>query len=122
MREERGQITGDLVVAEPFTLWGSVGGSVRVTDGGKFYLRGTVIGDLVVEAGGRVHIYGNVAGNLVVNTDAKVIHSGLIGGHATNEGGRLFIEPTAKITGRVRTRSGSTRIAPRKIPLDNMED
>src|SRR6266550_2728481 len=30
MREERGTIAGDLVVNEPLTLWGSVGGNVTV--------------------------------------------------------------------------------------------
>ena len=29
MREERGQIGGDVLVYEPFTLWGSIGGNVR---------------------------------------------------------------------------------------------
>jgi len=60
MREERGQVSGDIVVYEPFTIWGSVGGNVKVIERGKLYLRGSVYGDLLVEWGGRVHIYGNV--------------------------------------------------------------
>ena len=34
MREERGQIGGDAVIAEPYTLWGSVAGKVNVVEGG----------------------------------------------------------------------------------------
>src|SRR4051794_7125782 len=36
MREERGLINGDVVVYEPFTLWGTISGTVKVIDGGKF--------------------------------------------------------------------------------------
>lgn len=110
MREERGQIVGDVVVYEPFTLWGSVGGNVSVIKDGKFYHRGSIYGDLIVEAGGRVHIFGNITGNLLVKEGAKVIVSGVIGGNAVNEGGRLFVEKTAQITGRVKTKSGETRL------------
>ncbi len=108
MREERGQIVGDVVVYEAFTLWGSIGGNVSVVEGGKFYVRGTVYGNLVVEAGGRVHIYGNITGNLIVNRAAKVIHSGLIGGSVTNKGGRIFLDRQAKVLGKVKTSSGET--------------
>ena len=64
MREERGQLTGDVIVYEPFTLWGSVGGNVRVIQGGKLYVRGAIYGNLTVEYGGRVHVYGNISGDL----------------------------------------------------------
>lgn len=112
MREERGQMAGDVVVYEPFTLWGSVGGSVKVIDGGKFYMRGTIYGDLVVEAGGRVHIFGNIKGNLIVHEKTKVIHSGNVAGDAINEGGRLYIEAISKVVGKIRTNSGETKIDP----------
>ncbi len=103
MREERGHIVGEVVVYEPFTLWGSIAGNVKVIEGGKFYSRGTIYGNLKVEKGGRVHIYGNVTGNLVVEKKAKVIVSGVIGGSATNTGGRMYIEPGAKVHGKVKT-------------------
>ena len=106
MREERGTISGDVVVYEPFTLWGSIGGNVRVVQGGKFYVRGAIYGDLVVEDGGRVHVFGNVQGNLVVKEGAKVIHSGVLGGNAINEGGRMVIEAASKVTGKIKTKSG----------------
>jgi hypothetical protein len=109
MREERGTISGDLIVYEPFTLWGSIGGNVRVVQGGKFYVRGAIYGDLLVEYGGRVHIFGNVTGNLRVENGTKVIHSGIIGKDAINEGGRLFIEPMAKVMGTVKTKAGETK-------------
>jgi len=108
MREERGQIAGDVMIYEPWNLWGSVGGNVTVIQGGKLYVRGAIYGNLVVEFGGRVHIFGNVSGNLIVNRGAKVIHSGVLGGDAINEGGRLFIDPPARIMGNVKTRSGDT--------------
>ena len=108
MREERGRVAGDVVVYEPYTLWGSVGGNVKVIQGGKFYLRGAVYGNLDVEYGGRVHIFGNVTGNLTVHRGAKVIHSGTLAGDATNEGGRLFIESMARVMGKVKTRKGET--------------
>lgn len=110
MREERGQIPGDVVVYEPFTLWGSVGGNVTVIDGGKFYVRGGVYGNLIVEAGGRAHILGTVSGDLIVHEGAKVIVSGVVGHDAVNEGGRLYVDHTAKIMGKVKTKSGDTRV------------
>jgi len=110
MREERGQLAGPMVVYEPLTLWGSVGGDVSVIDNGKFYLRGAVYGNLTVEKGGRVHIFGSVTGNLIVMEHAKVIVSGMIGGDAINEGGRLHIDNTAKILGKVKTKKGDTKI------------
>lgn len=110
MREERGQIAGDVIVYEPFTIWGSVGGNVKVIEGGKLYLRGSIYGDLTVEFGGRVHIYGNVTGDLLVERGAKVIHSGVLGGDAINEGGRIFIEAGSKVIGKIKTKSGDTKI------------
>ncbi|HYO09058.1 MAG TPA: hypothetical protein VER17_08800 [Tepidisphaeraceae bacterium] len=111
MREERGQVAGDLVVSEAYTLWGSVGGNVTVAEGGKFYMRGAIYGDLIVEYGGRVHIFGRIVGSLTVKRGSKVIHSGVLGGDATNEGGRLYIENTATINGKVHTLKGETRIS-----------
>lgn len=112
MREERGQLTGEVLVFEPFTLWGSIGGNARVIQGGKFYLRGAIYGDLTVEFGGRVHIYGNLTGDLIVERGAKVIHSGMIGRDAINRGGRLYIETASRILGRIRTEAGETTIEP----------
>ena len=68
--------------------------------------------ELVVKVahGGRVHIYGNVSGNLTVLEGAKVIHSGVLGGDAINEGGRMFIDGSARVLGRVRTDSGETKV------------
>ncbi len=111
MREERGTIAGDYTVTEPVTLTGSVGGTVTVAQGGKLYLRGAVYGDIICEYGGRMHIYGRVIGSLTVKRGAKVIHSGVLGGDATNEGGRLYIESTATINGKVKTLKGETKVA-----------
>jgi cytoskeletal protein CcmA (bactofilin family) len=108
-------MAGPLVVHEPLTLWGSVGGKVTVVEGGKFYMRGSIYGDLVVEYGGRVHIYGNISGNLVVERGSKVIHSGNIAGDATNNGGRLFVDATAQIRGKVVTNKGETKIEPAQV-------
>ena len=110
MREERGQIAGDLIVAEPLELWGNVGGNVTVREGGKFYLRGSILGNLFVEPGGRVHIYGQIHGSVTVFEGTKLIHSGVIKGDLINEGGRLFIERKSKVNGKVRTRSGETKV------------
>ena len=110
MREERGQISGDVVVYEPYTLWGTVGGKVTVVDGGKFYLRGSIYGDLIVEHGGRVHIFGNILGSLTLHAGTKVIHSGTIGHDIHNLGGRLLIEKASKIGGKVKTQSGRNQI------------
>jgi cytoskeletal protein CcmA (bactofilin family) len=108
MREERGQIKGDVVVYETFTLWGSIAGNVKVVEGGKFYLRGAVYGNMKVEEGGRVHVFGNLSGDLTLYERTKVIHSGTVAGDVTNRGGRLFIDKTAKIYGSVKTKSGAT--------------
>jgi|SRR5277367_10268 len=110
MREERGQIEGDQRIDEKYTLWGSIGGDVRVVDGGRFYLRGSIYGNLTVENGGRAHIFGNLQGNLTVKRGAKVIHSGVVGGNAVNAGGRLHIELTSRIHGTVKTKSGETTV------------
>lgn len=106
MREERGQIRGDVVVYEPFTLWGSITGNTTVIAGGRFYLRGTVYGHLEVEEGGRVHVLGNVVGRLTVHPRAKAVVSGQIGGDARNRGGRLYINPGGQIFGDLKTRNG----------------
>jgi hypothetical protein len=74
------------------------------------YVRGAIYGHLKVAHGGRVHIYGNVSGNLTVLEGAKVIHSGVRGGDAINEGGRLFIDASARVLGRVKTSSGETKV------------
>src|SRR5262245_2783927 len=108
MREERGQLAGEVIVYEPFNLWGSIGGDVKVIEGGKLYVRGAIYGNLIVEYGGRVHIFGNVSGRLTVSRGAKVIHSGTVAGDAINQGGRLFIESTAKVHGKVKTKKGET--------------
>jgi len=114
MREERGQIVGDVVIYEPFELWGTVAGNVKVIDGGKLYMRGAIYGDLIVEEGGRVHVYGNVAGNLIMEPKTKVILSGVVGKNATNTGGRLFIERLAKVMGKVRTNDHEKNIGETK--------
>ncbi len=106
MREERGRIAGDMVVYEPFTLWGSAGGNVTVIEGGKFYSRGLIYGNLIVEKGGRVHIFGNVAGDVRMAEKTKVIISGNVGGDVINNGGRLFVDRTAKVEGKIRTYAG----------------
>jgi cytoskeletal protein CcmA (bactofilin family) len=119
MREERGKVSGDIVVYEPFTLWGSVGGNVKVIEGGKFYVRGTIYGNLVIEEGGRAHIFGNVVGDVTIEPKAKLVHSGIITGDAINNGGRLFIESMAEVQGKVKNRKGAeTTIQPRPKPLE----
>lgn len=111
MREERGQIAGNLTINELFTLWGSVSGDVTVVNGGKVYVRGAIYGKLIVQDGGRVHIFGNVNGDLIVHPNAKVIVSGMLGGDAINRGGRLFVEGSAIVVGKVKTRDeGETKI------------
>jgi hypothetical protein len=111
MREERGTIAGDFTVTDSVDFLGAVARNLVVAEGGRVYLRGAVYGDVIVGFGGRVHIYGRVAGNLIVRRGGKVIHSGTLGGDAVNEGGRLYIDNTAIITGRIKTKSGETRIS-----------
>jgi cytoskeletal protein CcmA (bactofilin family) len=111
MREERGAVAGNLIISDALTLWGSVGGNVTVAEGGKFYLRGAVYGDITIEYGGRCHIFGRVIGTLTVKRGGKVIHSGVLGGDAINQGGRLYIENTSVIHGKVKTLKGETKIS-----------
>jgi predicted acyltransferase (DUF342 family) len=110
MREERGTLNGNQFISEAVDLWGVISGNVTVVDGGKMYVRGAIYGSLKVAHGGRVHIYGNVSGDLVVLEGAKVIHSGVLGGDAINEGGRLFIDASARVLGRVKKLSGETNV------------
>ncbi len=117
MREERNRVQGDVIVEEPYTLWGSISGDCRVMSGGKLYVRGAIHGDLRVEEGGRCHIFGNVGGSLYVGRKAKVINSGTVIGGATNDGGRLFLEADAKVLGPVKTLRGETTQEPKfKLP------
>src|ERR1700679_1488957 len=102
MREERGNISGNVKINELYTLWGSIAGDVTVVDGGKFYQRGAIYGSLIVEKGRRCHVFGNVQGDLTVKKNAKVIHSGVLGGDANNLGGRLYIEKEARINGKIK--------------------
>jgi cytoskeletal protein CcmA (bactofilin family) len=117
MREESGQIIGDVTIDEPFVLWGSITGNVRAVDGSKFYLRGVIYGNLDVEAGGRVHVFGSIKGNLTVMEKAKVVHSGTIAGHAINRGGRLYIESAARVLGKIKEEAGQTHIERPSRPL-----
>lgn len=110
MREERGQLSGDVVVYEEFTLWGTVGGDVKVIEGGKFYMRGTIYGNLLVESGGRVHLFGNLKGNLTLMEGTKVILSGMVGRDAVNQGGRLYIDANASVMGKLKTYGGKTQL------------
>ena len=112
MREERGHLAGDVQINEPYTLWGSIAGDVNVGKGAKFYMRGAIYGNLNVLSGGRVHVFGNVSGNLTLVAKSKVIHSGTLGGDAVNQGGRLYIDATAKVLGKVKTLEGETTIEP----------
>jgi hypothetical protein len=110
MREERGHLRGNLVIDEPYTLWGSIAGDVTAVKGSKFYVRGPIYGSLTVLHGGRVHVFGNVTGDLVVKDGAKVIHSGVVGGNCVNQGGRLYVDKIAKTLGEIRTDEGQTTI------------
>ena len=110
MREERGTIAGNHTVTDSVELWGTVGGNLTIAEGGKCYLRGAVYGDILVEYGGRLHIFGRVVGSLTVKRGGKVIHSGVLGGDATNMGGRLYIENTSQIHGKIKTIKGETKI------------
>lgn len=108
MREERGTLIGKQVFTEPIEFLGTVSGDVEIANGGKVYLRGNIYGNLVVSKGGRTHIFGQVTGNLTVHRGAKVILDGIVGGNAINEGGRLYIEPPAKVLGKLRKKAGET--------------
>jgi len=112
MREERGQLAGDITIDEPYTLWGSIAGDVTVSKGAKFYMRGAIYGSMTVKPGGRVHVFGNISGDMTVMQKTKVIHSGVVGGDVTNLGGRLYIDATAQVVGRVKTMAGETSIEP----------
>lgn len=108
MREERGIITGGATIGETVTLWGEILGNVIVADGGKFYVRGTICGDVEIQPGGRMHIFGLISGSVTLHHGTKVIHSGAVEGNILNQGGRLFIDPTATVTGKVKTTAGET--------------
>lgn len=110
MREERGRLPGGTIIDESVELWGSVGGHVTVVEGGKLYMRGAIYGDLIVEDGGRVHVFGHVQGNLVVRDGAKVIHGGVVGQNVINDGGRLVVEALATVMGKIKTKSGETKL------------
>ena len=110
MREERGHLRGNVVIDEPYTLWGSIAGDVTAVKGSKFYVRGMIYGSLTVLHGGRVHVYGNITGDLTIKDGAKVIHSGVVGGDAVNQGGRLYVDKIAKVLGEVKTEDGQTTL------------
>lgn len=112
MREERGNLAGDIKITEPYTLWGSIAGTVTVMEGSKFYMRGAIYGNLEVAPGGRVHVLGNISGNVIVSPKSKVILGGSVGGDVVNNGGRLYLEATAQVLGKVKTHSGETKIEP----------
>ena len=115
MREERGKITGDLVIDELYTLWGMLVGNVRVVDGGKLYVRGSIYGNVHVEQDGRAHLFGHIQGNLIVERYAKVIHSGILSGNVMNRGGRVYIEVTARVEGKIKTKKGGETIEETKL-------
>lgn len=113
MREERGNQAGDVIINEPYTLWGSIAGKVTVVEGSKFYMRGAIYGDMTVEEGGRVHVLGNISGNVYVKPGSKVVMGGNVGGDVINSGGRLFIEAIANVAGKIKSYEGAdTKLEP----------
>ena len=110
MREERGNIAGDVVVSEEFTLWGAILGNVKVTNEGKLYIRGSVYGNLTVDRGGRVHIFGQVSGDVRLEKYSKTINSGLVGGDLINEGGRYFGDLGSRVLGKIKKHKGETNL------------
>jgi hypothetical protein len=113
MQEERGQLIGDQVIEQPYTLWGTIAGDVTAINGSKFYARGIIYGDLTVLHGGRVHVFGSVTGSLIVKDGAKVIVSGAIGKDAVNLGGRLYLDGSANVGGKIITDDGETQVDPK---------
>jgi septum formation inhibitor MinC len=76
-------------------------------------MRGSIFGSLFVEAGGRVHVFGHISGNVHVSGEkSKVIISGNIGKDVVNDGGRIFIDSTARVHGKVKTNDGETVVEP----------
>ena len=113
MREVREQIKGNQIIEEPYTLWGSIAGDVTAINKSKFYVRGSIYGDLTVNHGGRVHVFGQVTGTLTVKDGAKVIVSGTIGKNAVNQGGRLYLDSSSAVHGKVITDDGETQVDPK---------
>lgn len=112
MREERGNLAGNVTIKDEYTLWGSIAGTVVALAGSKFYLRGVIYGNLESEVGGRVHILGNVSGDVIVKPKSKLVISGTVGGDVINLGGRLYINACATVLGKVKTQAGDTKIEP----------
>jgi hypothetical protein len=76
-------------------------------------MRGSIFGSLSVEAGGRVHVFGHISGEVrVTGAKSKVIISGNIGKDVVNDGGRLLVDATAQVRGKVKTLDGETIIEP----------
>ena len=103
MKEERGRINGDITINEPYTLWGTVGGDLRVVEGGKVYVRGNVVGDLICDFKGRVHVYGHVGGDIILFRGAKLILSGVCAGNVQNQNARFYTDENGQVLGRVKT-------------------
>ena len=78
----------------------------------KFYMHGESTATSPSNTAVESHIFGNITGNLKVARGSKVIHSGTLVGDATNEGGRLYVDATAKIHGKIKTLKGETKIEP----------
>ncbi|MEL7240512.1 MAG: hypothetical protein AAGK78_16770, partial [Planctomycetota bacterium] len=104
VKEERGRVDGDITINEPYTLWGSVTGDLRVVEGGKVYVRGNVGQDLIVDFKGRVHVYGHVGGNIVLFRGAKLILSGVCAGNVENKNARFYTDEHGKVLGKVKTK------------------
>jgi hypothetical protein len=107
MREERGIFAGKHIFSDEVDFWGSVTGDAHIVHGGKVWLRGNIYGNLTVTQGGRAHIFGQVTGTLTVKEGAKVILGGIVG-NVINQGGRLYIEASAKILGKLKKKAGET--------------
>ena len=110
MREERGAFKGKHIFSDEVDFWGSVTGDAHIVHGAKVYLRGNIYGNLTVTQGGRTHIFGQVTGSLTIKEGAKVILGGIVGRDVINQGGRLYIEASAKILGKLKKKAGETEI------------
>lgn len=133
----KGNITQDLIVAAgEVTIDGVVGDDVRAL-GGTISIKGNVGDDVIVASGdfdlagsgsiggdlsmgvGKSTLSGNVAGNVTGGMEALNIY-GKIGKNVDISTGKLYVDPTADVGGKLKYRSSSESAIPENINASNV--
>lgn len=96
MRQEYGQVEGNIELNDHLALYGLCAGDITVHDGGALHLYGMCAGNVDVKPGGCARIYGLCTGD-VINHGGELEVRGMVIGDIQKKGGTTVVQPGAKV-------------------------